>query len=77
VRALAVLGLGGLELGEDALACLLEQPLLDVRRESPSPSSSTTAWRDAPGVFLYAASSASSSAAISVSPSIPRSRSSS
>ena len=79
VRALAVLGLGRLELGEHALARLLEQPLLDVRREldredaevALARSSSTTAWRDAPGVFLYAASSASSSAAISVSPSIP------
>src|SRR5262245_13246385 len=33
VRALAVLGLGLLELGEHALARLLEQPLLDVGRE--------------------------------------------
>src|SRR5919201_4144649 len=51
---------------------------IENTRKSPSwRSSSTTAWRDEPGVFLYAARSASSSAAISVSPSIPLSRSSS
>ena len=33
MRALAVLHLGGLELGEHALASLLEQALLDVRRQ--------------------------------------------
>src|SRR5438128_10040917 len=46
-----------------------------TRKPPLSWSSSTVAWRDAPGVFLYAASSASSSAWISVSPSIPFSRS--
>ena len=44
-------------------------------RKSPLSSSSTVAWRDAPGVFLYAASSASSSADTSVPLSIPFSRS--
>ena len=44
-------------------------------RKSPVSSSSTVACRDAPGVFLYAASSASSSAATSVPLSIPFSRS--
>src|SRR5438876_6016312 len=49
---------------------------IEKTRNSPSSgSSSTVAWRDAPGVFLYAASSASSSAWISVFSSIPFSRS--
>src|SRR5712691_23534 len=48
---------------------------IEYTRKSPSSSSSTVACREAPGVFLYAASSASSSAWISVSPSIPFSRS--
>src|ERR687888_418439 len=49
---------------------------IEKTRNSPSPgSSSTVAWRDAPGVFLYAASSASSSAWMSVFSSIPFSRS--
>ena len=79
---LAGLRLEPLELLDRALAGLLEQPLLEVfrnldrvDRKSPSSSSSTVAWRDEPGVFLYAARSASSSAWISVSPSMPFSRS--
>src|SRR5512133_3023926 len=48
---------------------------IEYTRTSPSSSNSTVAWRAAPGVFLYAANSASSSAWISVSPSIPFSRS--
>ena len=49
---------------------------IDQTRKSPLPwSSSTVACRDAPGVFLYAASRASSSARTRVSSSIPFSRS--
>src|SRR5260221_7819394 len=49
---------------------------IENTRKSPlSGSSSTVAWREAPGVFLKAARSASSSAWISVSSSIPFSRS--
>src|SRR5215218_1327217 len=45
-------------------------------RKSPSSSISTTAWRAAPGVFLYAASRPSSSAFTSTPSSMPFSRSS-
>ena len=48
---------------------------IEKTRKSPCSSSSTVAWRVAPGVFLYAASSASSSAVTSVPCSIPFSRS--
>src|SRR5436190_13128816 len=44
-------------------------------RKSPWSSISTVAWRAEPGIFLYAASSASSSAATSAPLSIPFSRS--
>src|SRR5262249_59529868 len=44
-------------------------------RTAPLSSSWTMAWRDAPGVFVYAASSASSSAVTRVPLSIPFSRS--
>src|SRR5437764_161736 len=48
---------------------------IEKTRKSPASSSSTAAWRDAPGIFLYAARSASSSAATSVPCSMPLSRS--
>ena len=79
---LAGLLLDPLELVDARLARLVEQAHLDVlgisianTRNSPSSSSSTSAWRVAPGVFLYAASSASSSAGTSVPSSMPFSRS--
>ena len=48
---------------------------IENTRNSPSSSRITSAWREAPGVFLYAARSASSSAATSVPVSMPFSRS--
>src|ERR1700757_3418872 len=48
---------------------------IENTRKSPWSSISTEAWRDAPGVFLYAARSASSRAATSAPSSIPLSRS--
>src|SRR5487761_274051 len=48
---------------------------IENTRKSPWLSISTAAWRDAPGVFLYAASSASSSADTSAPSSMPLSRS--
>src|SRR3954470_6132024 len=48
---------------------------IEKTRKSPRSSISTVACRDAPGVFLYAASSASSSAMTSAPSSIPLSRS--
>ena len=59
VRALAVLGLDGLELGDRALAGLVEQTLLDICRELDRPDAEVAAdaveldlATRAPGVFL-------------------------